>query len=128
MNSFQTVVWCEKRALCRARVFRKAYDSDPGLVQHVEDYLVNILNGEAPGGWRFEDVEETFVVDKKTGKGKWTPSSDVYAAAAKSRKSSGNEKSTVSSKASAAAKDDKIEADEDEDDDDDDVDDMITDI
>lgn len=75
-------------AECRERVFRKDFKVDPAEIQTIEQQLVTLMNGEAPDGWVFEDVQETFVVDD-TGRGQWVPSAKVAAMAAKRKKNAG---------------------------------------
>lgn len=86
----QTSCACTKVlcAECRERVFRKDFKVDPAEIQTIEQQLVTLMNGEAPDGWVFEDVQETFVVDD-TGRGQWVPSAKVAAMAAKRKKNAG---------------------------------------
>ncbi len=41
------------------------------IVTQVEADLLNIIQGGAPAGYEYLDVEEEYVVDAKTGSGSW---------------------------------------------------------
>lgn len=55
----------------RQRHFRQLPSVDPQIVAQVEADLLNIIQGGAPAGYEYHDVEEEYVVDPKTGVGSW---------------------------------------------------------
>eukprot|EP00890_Picochlorum_soloecismus_P005545 jgi/Picsp_1/5992/NSC_03347-R1_tbp-associated factor 7 len=57
----------------RQRVFREPISVSKETVKKVEEQLFAILDGGAPKGFRYRDYEEIWMIDEKTGKGKWVP-------------------------------------------------------
>lgn len=57
----------------RGRAFRPHINAHPNVVHEVEQAVVTILQGRAPEGIKFIDVEEEYVVDPVSGEGSWQP-------------------------------------------------------
>ncbi|KAL6760814.1 TAFII55 protein conserved region-domain-containing protein [Haematococcus lacustris] len=57
----------------RQRHLRPRTAATPAMVSTVEDALHQILNGCAPKGSQFIDVEEEWVVEPGSSKGRWQP-------------------------------------------------------
>ncbi|KAG1675663.1 hypothetical protein FOA52_002372 [Chlamydomonas sp. UWO 241] len=55
----------------RQRHFKQVPSVEPAVVARVEADLLSILQGGAPSGYEFHDVEEEYVVDPKTKVGTW---------------------------------------------------------
>mmetsp|Transcript_5363 Transcript_5363/g.11774 ORF Transcript_5363/g.11774 Transcript_5363/m.11774 type:complete len:186 (-) Transcript_5363:24-581(-) len=57
----------------RERHFRQLPHVSPEVLTKVEQDLLAILDGYAPQGYTYVDVEEEYVVDPGTGQGSWRP-------------------------------------------------------
>lgn len=55
----------------RSRQFRPRFTIQRDSVFKFEECLLEILQGRAPEGWSFRDVEEEYRVDPITGEGRW---------------------------------------------------------